>query len=63
MLPFFIPSIVTLGIQNLKAINLIKMIKYNGSSPKDVGVLRRGETETWIKYFKMEIKPMFKFSL
>ena len=39
------------------------MIKYNGSSPKDVGVLRRGETGTWIKYFKMEIKPMFKFSL
>ena len=62
MLPFVIPS-TYIGIQDLKTINLPKINKADGLDPKDVGVLRRGETETWIKYFKMEIKPMFKFSL
>lgn len=39
------------------------MIKDNGVGPNDVGVLRKTESKTWIKYFDRQIEGMFEFSL
>lgn len=50
-------------MQNLKAINLLKMVKDIGLGSNDLGVLRKTKIRTWIKYFKKQIETIFEFSL
>ena len=50
-------------MQNLKAINLLKMVKDIGLGSNNLGVLRKTKIRTWIKYFKKQIETIFEFSL
>ena len=50
-------------MQNLKAINLLKIVKDIALGSNGLEVLRKTKIRTWIKYFKKQIETIFEFSL
>ena len=50
-------------MQNLKAINLLKIVKDIALGSNGLEVLRKTKIRTWIKYFKNQIETIFEFSL